>query len=153
MIYDKLERIGLYRGMNANLDAAVDFLLSHDLKELPLGKTEILGDQVFLNKMEANASPGEGRPFEVHKKYADIQIDVSGSERIDTGEIAGFHCPDFSAEKDIGFGDCAVTASCVLAPGRFTICMAGEPHKPGITAGEDTALVKCVVKVAMEVSL
>ncbi|MDO4262009.1 MAG: YhcH/YjgK/YiaL family protein [Eubacteriales bacterium] len=150
MIYDKLERIGLYRGMDRSLDAAIDFLLSHDLHALPLGRTEILGDRVFLNKMEANASPAEGRPFEVHRRYADIQIDVSGSERVDTGELSDFHCPDFSEEKDIGFGDCAVCASCVLRPGDFTVCLAGEPHKPGICTGADTALVKCVVKVAME---
>ncbi|MDO4292498.1 MAG: YhcH/YjgK/YiaL family protein [Eubacteriales bacterium] len=150
MIYDKLERIGRYRRMDPCLDAAIDFLLTHDLRALPMGRTQILGDRVFLNKMEANASPAEGRPFEVHHRYADIQIDVSGSERVDTGELPGFDCPGFSAEKDIGFGDCAVAASCTLQPGDFTICLAGEPHKPGICTGADTALVKCVVKVAME---
>jgi beta-galactosidase beta subunit len=25
--------------------------------------------------------------------------------------------------------------------------MAGEPHKPGISTGPDTALLKCVIKV------
>ena len=147
MIYDAIQNAALYKGMNPNLDTAIDFILTHDLDALPLGRTEIDGTNVFLNKMEASTKPAEGRPFEVHHTYMDIQIDVHGSECIETGEIRGFECPDFSTEKDVGFNHCKTVASCVLTPGSFTVCMAGEPHKPGITVGEDTALVKCVLKV------
>ena len=147
MIYDTIENARLYKGMNPNLDTAIDFMLSHDLAALPLGRTEIDGDNVFLNKMEAETMPADQKLFEMHRRYMDIQIDVQGSESIETGEIRGFSCPDFSAEKDVGFGDCKTVASCVLTPGSFTVCMAGEPHKPGITAAEDTHLVKCVLKV------
>ena len=55
--------------------------------------------------------------------------------------------PDFDIEKDIGFLDCKKQAFCILGPGNFTICMTSEPHKPGITATEDTSLIKCVLKV------
>ncbi len=147
MIYDKIQNAGLYKGSNPHLDTAIAFLLTQDLDALPLGRTEIDGSNVFLNKMEASTLPAAGRPFEVHHTYMDIQIDLQGCECIETGDIAAFSCADFSEEKDVGFGDCPAVASCVLVPGSFTICMAGEPHKPGITAGEDTALVKCVLKV------
>lgn len=147
MIYDAIQNAALYKGMNPHLDTAIDFILTHDLDALPLGRTEIDGTNVFLNKMEASASAAEGRPFEVHRTYMDIQIDVHGSECIETGEIRGFECPDFSQEKDVGFGDCKTVASCVLTPGSFTVCMAGEPHKPCIIAAEDPHVVKCVLKV------
>lgn len=147
MIYDKIENAGLYKGLNANLDTALDFIRTHDLNALPLGRTEIDGTNVFLNKMEATATPAEGRPFEVHHIYMDIQIDLQGCEGIETGDAAGFECPDFSEEKDVGFNHCPTVASCVLVPGSFTVCMAGEPHKPGIAVGENNALVKCVLKV------
>ena len=97
--------------------------------------------------MEAKTAPASEKLFEMHRIYMDIQIDIHGSECIETGEIRGFACPDFSAEKDVGFGDCETVASCVLTPGSFTVCMAGEPHKPGISTGPDTALLKCVIKV------
>lgn len=147
MIYDAIQNAALYKGMNPNLDTAIDFILTHDLEALPLGRTEIDGTNVFLNKMEAKTAPASEKLFEMHRIYMDIQIDIHGSECIETGEIRGFACPDFSAEKDAGFGDCETVASCVLTPGSFTVCMAGEPHKPGITAGEDPNLVKCVLKV------
>jgi YhcH/YjgK/YiaL family protein len=147
MIYDTIQNAALYKGMHPNLDTAIDFLLTHDLEALPLGRTEIDGDNVFLNKMEAQTLPAKDKLFEMHKVYMDIQIDVRGSEGIETGEIRGFECPDFSAEKDVGFGDCRSVASCVLTPGSFTVCMAGEPHKPGITVSDDPNLVKCVLKV------
>ena len=59
MIYDKLSNLGLYKGMNPNLDTAIDYILSHDLNELPLGKTVVDGDNVYVNVMDAKASPVE----------------------------------------------------------------------------------------------
>ena len=130
MIFDKLSNMILYKGMNSNLDTAIDFLSSHNLAELPLGRTEIDGDKVFLNKMEATSVPADAKQYEMHKKYMDIQIVVSGAEQVDTGDGFPENCPDFSVEKDIGFMDCAKLADCILLPGNFTICMAEEPHKP-----------------------
>ena len=147
MIYDTIENARLYKGMNPHLDKAIDFLMTRDLNALPMGRTEIDGSNVFCNKMEAQAKPGDQKLFEMHRVYMDIQIDLVGSERIETGEIRGFSCQDFSGEKDVGFGDCETVASCVLTSGSFTICMAGEPHKPGILVGDDPNLVKCVLKV------
>ena len=141
MIYDTIENARLYRGMNPHLDRAIDFMLTQDLNALPMGRTEIDGDNVFCNKMEAKTMPADLRV------YMDIQIDLAGSEGVETGEIRGFSCPDFSAEKDVGFGDCKTVASCVLTPGSFTLCLANEPHKPGILVGSDPHLTKCVLKV------
>ena len=147
MIFDQLAHITAYKGISRNLDTAIDFIVSHDLKKLPLGRTEIDGDLVFLNKMEANAAAAHTKQFEVHKKYMDIQIDLSGVERIDTGERVSLESFEFDEEKDLGFLDCQLFASCILGPDNFSICMAGEPHKPGILVTEDTGLVKCVLKV------
>ena len=72
MIYDKLINMGLYKGMNKNLDTAIDFILSNNLNELPLGKTVVDGDNVYINVMDAKASPVEERAYEIHKNYMDI---------------------------------------------------------------------------------
>lgn len=152
MIFDQLAHIKAYQGISRNLDTAIAFITSHNLQELPMGRTEINGTQVFLNKMEAETVPETAKQYEVHKKYMDIQIDLAGTERIDTGRRVSFDNFDFDVEKDIGFTDTPFLASCTLGPGNFTICMAGEPHKPGITVTDDTKLVKCVLKVQVEES-
>ena len=53
MIYDLLENIGRYRGICPNLDTAIRFLMDTDLNTLPTGKTEIDGDRVYLQIMDA----------------------------------------------------------------------------------------------------
>ena len=49
MICDTLQHLGRYRGLHPNLDTAIDYLLTHDLAALQLGRTEVDGDKVFIN--------------------------------------------------------------------------------------------------------
>lgn len=147
MIYDKLANIGLYKGMNKNLDTAIDFILQNDLNALPLGKNVVDGDNVFVNVMEASAGPLEERNFEVHHNYMDIQIDLAGCERIDTGDMAAAKCGAYSDESDFCVADAPTLAICTIGAGNFIICMPNEPHKPGIATSEDVVLKKAVVKV------
>ena len=49
MIYDSLENVKRYHGISKWLDAALDFLAHTDLDTLPLGRTEVCGDKVFVN--------------------------------------------------------------------------------------------------------
>ena len=56
MIYDELKNVGRYRGLYPNLDVLIDWLdgrAPEDLRDLPLGRNEIAGDDVFANVMEA----------------------------------------------------------------------------------------------------
>ena len=82
MICDALEHLNRYRGLHRNLDTAIDYLtayhVAHDLSDLPLGRTEVDGGNVFINVMEADLSPDSTR-LEYHKKYADLQIDLTGA--------------------------------------------------------------------------
>lgn len=147
MIYDRLENMGRYRGMSEWLDKAIDFVEHTDLASLPLGRTEICGDRVFANVMEAEAHTAEENKFEVHKKYMDIQIDLEGTEIIQTGLNPSGWLDAFDEQTDFGTVVCEKDASCVMGPGKFIVCMKEEPHKPGIAALEDRRLKKCVLKV------
>lgn len=147
MIYDKLTNINAYKGLYPNLDIAIDYLKSRSLSALPMGRTEINGSDVFLNIMEASAAPVHERGFEIHKHYMDIQIDLFGTEIIEIGDSAQMQISDYNAETDFGKVACPPLASCTMGPGNFIICMAAEPHRPGIASGDERALKKCVVKV------
>lgn len=147
MIYDKLENTEIYKGFNSNLDTALSYIASHDLTSLPLGRTEVDGSNVYINVMEASAAPAQERGFEIHKNYMDIQIDLAGTEIIEIGDSSEMKISDYAEETDFGKAECPVLASCTMGPGNFIVCMASEPHKPGIAAKEDCFLKKCVVKV------
>lgn len=150
MIFDQLAHIKAYQGISRNLDTAIAFITSHNLQELPMGRTEINGTQVFLNKMAAETAPETAKQYEVHKKYMDIQIDIEGTELILIG-LDGFHEKEpFSPEKDFGSCTAEKSARLRMGPGRFVVCMAQEPHLPSAAANEDRRLKKCVIKVAVE---
>ena len=147
--YDLLANIGNYRGMNRNLDKAIDYLMSVDINTLPLGKTEIDGDRVFLQVMEARTHELTDESYEVHRDYMDIQIDIDGCEVIETAlngvTPIGEYRPDFQkAAACAGAG-----GRCVMGPGRFILCMAGEAHGPGGCLEQPEDIKKCVVKVAV----
>ena len=147
MIYDKLINMGLYKGMNKNLDTAIDFILSHDLNELPMGKTVIDGDNVYINIMDAKAQPVEERAYEIHKNYMDIQMDLVGIERIDTGDCTRMTPGEYNETKDVAKATAEDLAGCIIGPENFIVCMPNEPHKPNIAVTDDVVLKKAVCKV------
>ena len=53
MICDTLQHLTRYKGLCKNLDTAIDYLLTHDPASLPLGRTEVDGEEVFINTMDA----------------------------------------------------------------------------------------------------
>lgn len=147
MIYDKLTNMSSYKGINKNLDTAIDFILSHDLNQLPMGKTIVDGDNVYINVMDAKAQPVEERAYEIHKNYMDIQMDLIGVERIDTGDCRRMNSGEYNEEKDVAKVTAEDLAECIIGPENFIICMPNEPHKPNIAVSEDVVLKKAVCKV------
>lgn len=99
--------------------------------------------------MEAQSLDETAVKFEIHKRYMDIQIDVEGTEIIQIGLDNGEVQDAYDEETDFGTVSCGKSASCVLGPGRFIVCMGEEPHKPSIAENEDLYLKKCVIKVAV----
>lgn len=82
MIVDSFDYIACYKGLHPNLDKAIDWLNSHTLDALENGKTIIDGENVFVNVMDADLRDADGAAFEYHRRYADLQIDLIGSEHL-----------------------------------------------------------------------
>lgn len=150
MIYDKISRISDYLGIHPNFDTAIRYLSAHDLDGLPIGRTIVDGDKVFINVMEASAAPADVQRYEIHKRYMDIQIDLKGTETILIGSRDGLKILDYDSLSDFSFAVCTDSTSCLMGPGNFIACMPSEPHKPGVAAVNDLFLKKCVVKVLMK---
>ena len=79
MIVDSFDYIACYKGLHPNLDKAIDWLNSHTLDALENGKTIIDGENVFVNVMDADLRDADGAAFEYHRRYADLQINLTGS--------------------------------------------------------------------------
>ena len=140
MICDDLKHLKRYQGLNKNLDTAIDYLQTHDLAALPDGRTEVDGDNVFINMMDATLHSDHGFHPEYHKTYADLQIDITGGEGWGYTNIPG----------KCGFQDSASVVTGALGEGRFVLFFPTELHKPGLVQHGCVGVRKAVVKIKME---
>jgi biofilm protein TabA len=147
MIYDGLSALGLYRGLSRGLDVLIDWLDGNDPASLPIGRTEILGEKVFANVMNARTRTLEDARFETHRRYMDVQMDLDGAEGFMTtpGEVV----PDgeFDVSSDKGYchvspGNADLLAG-TLEGGHFAVFVIGEPHMPNlVTEGAQVGPIK-----------
>ncbi|QLB21418.1 hypothetical protein A6B43_07745 [Vespertiliibacter pulmonis] len=123
-----------------------------DLANLPLGK-QPLEDGIDMNVMEFTTEPADRKQAELHRKFIDIQVLISGEEAIeyDVG------MPDLSLyseyNEDADYQLTPETANknvVILRPKMFVIFLPNETHKPGVSINGDKLLKKLVVKVPVE---
>lgn len=148
MITDQLKNISRYRGLHAMIDIAIDWLESHDVTALENGRHSILGDDVFVNVMDARLRDREGAEYEYHDRYADLQLDLSGGELWQWSSAV----PDFrSFDRARDCGSMSAEAHCTgrLGDGRFVLFFPGELHMPGCQSDTGAALRKAVIKIRM----
>ena len=148
MIYDTLEKLEEYRGMLPNLDTLIDWLKQNGLSTLPLGKTVIDGENLFVNVMECETLPAEGRYFETHSRYLDLQTDIEGTEicEVTVGPVRE-HKP-YDEEADCALYEGETTAAVVLGETRFALFLTEEPHRPTVRAAGCDRVKKAVFKIA-----
>ena len=149
MICDTLEHLARYNGLHPNLDTAIDYLLTHDLSALPNGRTEVDGDEVFINVMDAALHPDAGYHPEYHKLYADLQIDLNGSEHLGWAS-EGTEQGEFDEENDFGLRTGPEHCGMTLGGGRFAVFFPGELHKPSCKTPGCDHVRKAVVKILMK---
>ena len=136
-----------------NLEVAFDFLRTHDLKTLPVGKIEIDGDNVFAFVSTPVLKPFDdpGGLVEVHRRYIDIHVPIEGVETIGCLDIDSL--PDgieFNEKDDYALFS-AKTDPMTVKPGEFVAFFPPRgAHRPACTMGaaaETNALRKICVKV------
>ena len=80
MVVDTLENLEKYASLNPLFAQAIDFLKSHDLQAMEIGKTELKGKDLFVNIAQTKPKTKEEAKLETHNEFIDIQIPLSGTE-------------------------------------------------------------------------
>lgn len=146
MIIDSLKNAGQYAALNPHFEKALEFLASNDLKTLEPGKYPVDGDNVWANIVKAPLKKQEDARMEVHDKYIDIQICISGKETF--GWIKREACVkpvgEYNTEKDILFYEDKASILFTLTDGEFAIFFPEDAHQPMIGEGE---IYKCIFKI------
>ncbi len=143
MIYDSLKHVENYKGLG-DVYTALKFLAETDFSKYEVGKYTI-NENIFFMVQEYETA--KKTVAEVHEKYIDIQLLVSGSEVIG---VAPVECEkalvEAKPEKDVWKYTCA-TQPVTLSAGEFMVLYPNVIHMPGATLGDSVSCRKVVVKV------
>ena len=151
MIFDTLQNIGCYRGLGANMDRAIETLLSTDFSTLDAGRFEVDGDNVFFIIQESALEEEDEARYEIHRSYADIQLALTDGETIlalPTSQIEAWQA--FDEAKDIGFSQNSEPGIPLeMNAGSFAIFFPQDAHMPCLRGGDAKKCRKAVVKVKL----
>ncbi len=145
MIFCKLDRLGRYRGLSPHMDAAIRFLEKQDLSALPMGKTAIDGENVYVNRFDYETGPEA--ITEGHLRYIDVHVVVEGEEQVGVADVTALcEIERNEAEDYIGF-DGPFQSACVLRPGDVLVTFPEDAHSPKRQNGSPCYVKKAVIKV------
>jgi len=129
--------------------AALEYVKTHDLKSLSVGRHEIDGDKLWLNIFDAVQKPLSQARFEVHDAYIDLQIPLSKAESFGVKPRAACTKPsgEMDPVNDIMFFDDEVKASDLVTvqPGEMIVFEPDTAHAPNLGDGGNE--IKAVFKI------
>ena len=146
MIYCKQKELNRYRGLSHNLDTAIDFILNGSFDSLPMGKTIVDGEAVYINRFDYDTVP---EPItEGHILYADVHVVLEGEEIVAVSDISDLKEIERKEDEDyIGFSGKFRSLN-ILRPGDVLVVFPEDAHSPKRICGENPSHVKkAVIKV------
>ena len=75
MVVDRLENLEKYASLNPLFAQAIEFLQSHDLNAMEVGKTELKGKDLVVNVAQTTPKAKEQAKLETHNEFIDIFYD------------------------------------------------------------------------------
>ena len=155
MILDLIENHARYPFGPAWI-AAFDFLKTVPPAIEP-GKYPIQGDNLFIGVDCYDTKPRENAKLETHRKYVDIQLLLSGSERLEVFQKRELIVSEpYLPEKDAEFYQIPADprTTITLEPGQFIVFFPDDAHMPCLMSGQSSRPVKkVVVKLAANLLL
>jgi YhcH/YjgK/YiaL family protein len=133
-------------------DKAFIFLKSNDLSKLEIKRYDIDGDNLYAPISEYLTKNEEDAMFEAHRKYIDIQYVITGSEQMSVAPISMKKdvLTPYDPAKDIEFMTVSQSNSFNATPDRFFIFFPSDIHRPSVRIGENSQVLKVVVKVKVD---
>lgn len=156
MIVTTFEDCQRYAAISPKLQRAFDWLTSHDLRSLPEGRTDIDGDDIYINRSSFTSKSREDARWEIHHQYLDIQMVVCGQEQMDvTPASLTTNVDEYNAATDyqqVQSREGEPYQTIRMVPGQMTIVFPEDAHRPAIHRDGRTPaqIEKAVVKIRVD---
>jgi YhcH/YjgK/YiaL family protein len=150
MIFDTLDQAEARYIQSESLKKAFRLLCETDLSGYPLGKTAIVGDEIYINRMTYHTAEAQTRIWEAHRRYIDIHVVLSGEENVYVSNLARMTCETaYDSETDAALYQGEPDAVVRLRSGDFLLCYPEDVHKTGVRLSEEGEVQKLVCKVRL----
>jgi YhcH/YjgK/YiaL family protein len=148
MILDYLDNWERYVALHPGFPAAFEFLKRRDLADLSAGRHPLDGERLYALVVQEDGRGRDKAKLEIHRRYIDIQLTVTGTD--DIGWKPAAHCSsydqEYEDEKDVAFFSDEPEVWVTTSPGRFGIFFPEDAHAP---LGGTGPIHKIVVKAAV----
>jgi YhcH/YjgK/YiaL family protein len=146
MIFDQIKFSKRYKNISERMDKALLFLSNENLQELPTGRFDISGDEIFCLVNEYTTKSVAECSMEAHKNYIDIQSIIYGKEQIGYSPLSNQTIvKEYDVENDYALYE-GRSNLINMEPGLFVIFFPNDLHMPGISE-EKLTVKKIVIKV------
>jgi YhcH/YjgK/YiaL family protein len=150
MILDRLENAGFYRSLGPRIRLALDYLGRTDFAQVPEGRYELDGADLFAIVQRYATKPVEAARWEAHRNYTDVQYVVEGMERMGYTPLRNGLAEQqaYDPQTDSVFYQASGDLFNVTA-GQFALFTPQDIHAPGLTgdaAGQPQPVCKVVMK-------
>lgn len=136
-----------YAANAAYWDKAFAFMKDKNLKELPVGKYPIDGDNVYATVTEAPDKDFDKTSWESHRKYIDLQYIITGKEKIGREALANATVTKPYDETKDGANYTATGKFYTATPDEFYLFFPGDVHRPSIRVDGYDMVKKLVIKI------
>lgn len=147
MIYTNLAQLERYLGISDALDTAIRYLKTADLTQLTMGRNEVDGDNVFINRFNYDTLPEEKAMWEGHAQYADIHVLVSGEEKIGVTDAARLTATTRDEASDFIGYEGPVETWFTMHPGDILVVYPEDVHMVKVQLNGEAHVEKAVFKV------
>lgn len=136
-----------YHANQAYWDKAFLWLKEHHIDTISKGKYPIDGTNVFASVTIDPTKDLEKTGWESHRKYIDLQLIVSGEEKMGVYPVTKATVTNPYDEKREAANYTAPGKFYIGGPGTFFIFFPADAHRPNITPGGNKPVKKIVIKV------
>ena len=149
MVLDQIINADRYTSLHPLFPKAFHFLREADVMNLPTGKVQIQGQELFALVSDGKGVPQDQARLEAHQQYIDSQYVVKGADRMGWKNLSECGPPSepYVLEKDIAFYPDQTTTWLDVPAGSFTIFYPTDAHAPMATTD---VVRKVVLKIAVK---
>lgn len=129
---------------------ALEAFLMQDMINKAPGRYELEGDKLFCLVQDAVPRSVADSQSEAHRRYADIQIPVSATERFGFSlpQSGLAPCDDRLEAQDLAFYPAPANEFFMdVEPGAYVVFLPAELHRPCVLIKNKTEFRKVVIKV------